>query len=240
MTCWFTEKEEMGKIPAPFAVLIYFCNCFYSTLCSSLGPWSPRLQTKPPPNPLTLHSLWERVENRTWKRNPVVKIKAGKMLTSSCCGQHRLDLEKFKLILLSCCVNTFPSSDIKLHHIIFCSLHLSLSGVLCPFLNTLSKKCHECDWRAHLFPVVAPCGWDGLCLAHGSSWSFPSEASPTASSINSWAPAPGTRIFPKGFSPSCWIMWMYNLPIWNWAGFSFGNTASYTYLTFFFSCSQKK
>lgn len=84
------------------------------------------------------------------------------MLTSSCCGQHRLDLEKFKLILLSCCVNTFPSSDIKLHHIIFCSLHLSLSGVLCPFLNTLSKKCVTEELTCSLWwlPVVGMgCVW---------------------------------------------------------------------------------
>lgn len=167
--------EERGNGANSFAVLKYFCNFFFSTLCSSISPWPLSLPGKYWPNPFTLHFLWERVENRTW-RNPLVRIKAGKTLTSSCCGQHRLDLEKFKLILLVCCVNGFPSSDIDLNHALFCSLHLSLSRVLCPFLNTPSKKCHECDWRAQLCSVVAPCGWDGLCLARGSSWPFLSEA----------------------------------------------------------------
>lgn len=162
------EKEEIGQIPAPFAVVIYFCNCFCSTLCSSLSSWPPMLPAKYPPYPHTLYSLWERAENRTWRRDSVVRIKAGKMLTSPCCGQHRLDLEKFKLILLVCCVFPliwhWPSS----HSFFVLSTSLFL-------VNTPSKKCHECDWRARLCPVV------GLgCVWHGHPWPFLSEAAPAA------------------------------------------------------------
>lgn len=172
-----------------------------------------------PPNPLTLHSLWKRVENRTWKRDPVVRIKAGEILTISYCGEHRLDLEKFKLILLVCCVIPLIWHWSSSHSFLF-SPPLSFQCFM-PFLEYSFQK--------------VPCGGSlGLGWACGSPWPFLSEAAPAAP-LSAPGQLPLAQESYLSISlPDIEICGCTMLPIWNWAGFCFGNAPRYIY-PFFFS-----
>lgn len=48
-------------------------------------------------------------------------------------------------------------------------LSFSLSGIFCPFLNTLSQRHHQCGWGAQLCPVMGPLKLAGhSCGQHGA------------------------------------------------------------------------
>lgn len=198
---WRKRKWDKFQLPLLFSCISVTA---FAPHCALV--WVHDHQGYQPSTHLThsLSTLWGRALKivTAWRRKPVVRIKAGKMLTCSCCGQNRLNLEKFRLILLVCCVNTFPSSDWPSSHTFFCSLQLSISGVLCPFLNTPSK-------RSILLPPLQ------LLLSTPGHLHLAQE-----SDLSISLPGTGTC--------DCTM-----LPIWNWAEFCFGSTASCTYPFFF-------